>query len=200
MKYDARSIAVYCGASKGLQSDYLEHAAALGNAMAARGISLIFGGGSTGMMGAVADAVLKAGGQAVGVVPTQFDWAEITHRRLTQLHMVANMHERKALMVKLADAFVALPGGYGTWEELLEVVTWAQLGLHSKPIVIYNVAGYYDGLLLMIKQGVEQGFVPVRNQHLLMVAETAESVLDLIANYEPHPYYSRVDELISDQN
>lgn len=197
MKYIAKSIAVYCGASKGVQPEYRDHAAALGRAMAERDIQLVFGGGSTGMMGAVADAILEAGGQAIGVVPSQFDWAEITHRGLTKLHLVANMHERKALMVELADAFVALPGGYGTFDELFEVVTWAQLAVHTKPIVIYNVAGYYDGLLAMVARGVEQGFIPTANQSLLMVGDTPDTVLEQIATYEPRPCYSRVDELKS---
>lgn len=173
-----KSICVYCGARNGVDAVYLEGAAAMGRALAENGLRLIYGGGRNGLMGALADAVLAEGGEAIGIVPEPFKWAEVTHTRLTELHLTADMHTRKAKMASLSDAFIALPGGYGTLDELMEIVTWAQIGVHGKPIAVYNIAGYYDPLLEMIRRGLESGFIPTTSQDLLKVGDTPQGVLD----------------------
>jgi hypothetical protein len=185
MAYTAHNICVYCGAHPGVNSKYKEGAIALGRAMAAHNIGLVYGGGSVGMMGYIANAVLEAGGRVIGVIPEVLDKTERIHLQLTELHLVGTMHERKALMAARADGFVALPGGYGTLEELLETITWSQLAIHSKPIVLYNIAGYYDPLLAMVDRAVAEGFVLPHNRHLFSVGETAEAVLEQIAAFTP---------------
>lgn len=178
-------LCVYCGSSAGSRPIYAEAADTFGQALAARNIGVVFGGGSVGMMGLVADAVLAAGGEAVGVIPHGLAAREVGHAGLTELHVVDTMHERKALMADLSDGFVALPGGLGTLEELMEVWTWAQLGIHRRPVGLLNVDGYYDGLLTFVNHAAREGFVREGHRALLVVSDTPEELLDALEAYEP---------------
>ena len=156
---------------------FLAEASALGRAIAAAGLGLVYGGASVGLMGAVADAALTGGAEVVGVLPEILSGSEIAHRGLTRLEMVPTMHERKARMAKLADAFLMLPGGYGTLDEMMEIVTWKQLRLHAKPCVLINTAGYWNGLLAFLDRSVEAGFLKAENRRLLEIAATAEEAI-----------------------
>ena len=180
-------ICVYCGSRPGNRPEYLEAARSLGALLAARGIGLVYGGASVGVMGAVADAALKGGGEVIGVIPYGLVQKEIAHDHLTDLRVVDNMHERKALMAELSDAMVALPGGYGTFEELFETITWSQLGIHRKAIGLLNVRGFYDGLLALVDHAVDEGFVPPEHRGLILEAAEPEALLDLVVGYEPPP-------------
>ena len=157
----------------GTDPSFLTEAVALGEAIAAAGLGLVYGGASVGLMGAVADAALAGGAEVIGVLPEVLSGSEIAHRGLTRLEIVQTMHERKARMVKLADAFLMLPGGYGTLDEMMEIVTWKQLRLHAKPCILINTAGYWDGLLAFLDRAVEAGFLKAENRELLQVAATA---------------------------
>jgi uncharacterized protein (TIGR00730 family) len=182
----ARRVAVYCGSTDGNDPAYLSEARALGAAIAAAGLRLVYGGASVGLMGAVADAALAGGTEVIGVLPDVLADKEIAHTGLTRLELVSTMHERKARMAQLADAFLILPGGYGTLEELLEVVTWAQLRLHSKPCILINTAGYWDGLLAFLDTAVAAGFLKQKNRALLQVAgDAAEAVGIVIGAAQP---------------
>jgi hypothetical protein len=172
-----RRVAVYCGSADGSNPAYLAEARALGAAIAAAGLGLVYGGANIGLMGAVADAALAGGAQAIGVLPEVLVEREIAHDGLTQFELTPTMHERKARMVELADAFLVLPGGYGTLEELLEVVTWAQLGLHTKPVIAINTAGYWDGLLSFLDSAVAAGFIKPKNRALLRVAADGDEAV-----------------------
>jgi hypothetical protein len=172
-----RRVAVYCGSAVGSNPAYLAEARALGAAIADAGLGLVYGGANIGLMGAVADAALAGGAHAIGVLPEVLAGREIAHDGLTQFELVSTMHERKARMVELADAFLVLPGGYGTLEELLEVVTWAQLGLHAKPCIVINTAGYWDGLLAFLDSAVAAGFIKQKNRELLRVAANAHEAV-----------------------
>lgn len=167
-----KRICVFCGSSPGVRPEYADAARAMGRALAGQGMGLVYGGGRVGLMGIVADAVMQAGGEAVGVIPEALMRREVGHQALTELHVVGSMHERKALMADLSDGFVAMPGGYGTFEEFCEVITWSQLGIHPKPCALLNVAGYYDALLAMFDHGVAEGFI--RPQHRAMVLTEAD--------------------------
>jgi hypothetical protein len=175
-----RRVAVYCGSANGANPAYLAEARALGAAIAEAGLGLVYGGANIGLMGAVADAALAGGAHAIGVLPEVLAGREIAHDGLTQFELVPTMHERKARMVELADAFLVLPGGYGTLEELLEVVTWAQLGLHAKPCIVINTAGYWDGLLAFLDSAVAAGFIKQKNRELLCVAANAEEAVRMV--------------------
>jgi hypothetical protein len=170
-------VAVYCGSAVGSNPAYLAEARALGAAIAAAGLGLVYGGTNIGLMGAVADAALAGGAHAIGVLPELLADREIAHDGLTEFVLVSTMHERKARMAELADAFIVLPGGYGTLEELLEVVTWAQLGLHAKPCIVINTAGYWDGLLAFLDSAVAAGFIKQKNRELMRVAACAEEAV-----------------------
>jgi uncharacterized protein (TIGR00730 family) len=172
-------LCVYCGSNAGASPAYLEAARQLGEAMTNRGIGLVYGGGNVGLMGALADTVLAAGGEVIGVIPEQLTRAEVAHGTLTDLHVVGTMHERKALMADLADAFVALPGGLGTFEEVLEVLTWNQLRLISKPVVLLDVEGYFAPLAAMLDCAVEAGFVRPAHRMLAQRAQTVEEAIAL---------------------
>ncbi|TWB49651.1 TIGR00730 family Rossman fold protein [Nitrospirillum viridazoti] len=180
-----KRLCVFCGSSPGFDPQYLEAARGLGRALAGAGIGLVYGGASVGLMGAVADAVLEVGGQVIGVIPESLKKKEIAHAGLTDLRVVASMHERKALMAELSDGFIALPGGIGTFEELFEVWTWAQLGHHQKPCAIYNVAGFYDGLTAFLDGVVASGFMKQNHRDMLVTADTAAALLDKLRAYEP---------------
>ena len=174
-------VAVYCGSADGNDPAYLAEARALGAAIAAAGLGLVYGGANAGLMGAVADAALAGGAEVIGVLPDVLAGKEIAHAGLTRLELVSTMHERKARMAELAGAFLILPGGYGTLEELLEVVTWAQLKLHAKPCIVINTAGYWDGLLAFLDKAVASGFLKPSNRALLRVAANAnEAVVRLV--------------------
>jgi len=175
------SICVFCGSQSGLKPAYREAARLMGRELATRGIGLVFGGGRIGVMGALADAALDAGGHVTGIIPRPLADKEIAHAGVQTLELVESMHERKQLMSQRADAFVALPGGLGTLEELFEVLTWAQLGIHAKPVGLLNVAGYFDSLLRFFDEMVAQGFVSAVERERLVVAD---SPADLIARLE----------------
>ena len=177
-----KRVAVYCGSANGSDPAFLEEAKQLGSAIAAAGLGLVYGGASIGLMGAVADAVLAGGAEVIGVLPEILSGSEIAHRGLTRLELVATMHERKARMVKLADAFLMLPGGYGTLDEMMEIVTWKQLRMHAKPCILINTSGYWDGLMAFLDRAVEAGFLKPDNRELLeLVPDTAEAIARLRA-------------------
>src|SRR6266540_406081 len=179
----AAMICVFCGAATGRAPDYVDAARVLGEMLAQRGIGLVYGGGRVGIMGALADAVLDAGGRAIGVIPQQLLDREIAHDGLTELHVVKDLHQRKALMAGLADAFITLPGGIGTMEELFEVWSWAKLGLHSKPCGLLNVNGYFDSLRTLADQMVTEGFLEPVYREMLLIEEQPSVLLDQLAGY-----------------
>lgn len=180
-----RSICVYCGAATGARADYADAARDFGATLARRGLRLVYGGASVGLMGAVADAVLAHGGEVVGVIPESLKRKEVAHHGLGELIVTRSMHERKTKMAELADGFVALPGGIGTLEELFEIWTWAQLGFHRKPCGVLNVAGYYDGLLGFLDHAREEGLLAPTVRDVLQVASDAETLLDRFATWQP---------------
>src|SRR5579875_1615888 len=193
-------VAVFCASAVGAQDVYMDEARALGRAVAERGYGLVYGGATVGTMGAVADAALAAGGAVMGVIPDVLKEREIEHRGLAELHVVRSMHERKAMMAGRADAFLALPGGFGTLDEFVEVLTWAQLRIHSKPCVLMNVRGYYDGLLSFLDKGVAEGFLKPENRALIQVAGDAQEALQLTeklwAASSEEAHDARLDELV----
>ena len=174
-------IALYCGSRSGNKPIYQEKAIALAQGLAKQGFGLVYGGASIGLMGQVADAMISHGGEAVGVIPEFMLDYEIAHHQLTELHVVQTMHERKALMAERASAFVALPGGLGTFEEILEVATWGQLNQHQKPMMIYNVNGFYDALITQLDHAVEEGFLPPQHRAKVIVCNHAEQIYSAIA-------------------
>ncbi len=180
-----KSICVYCGCSDKILPEYLDGAWAMGTAIARRGLQLWYGAGSTGMMGAVADGVLQAGGEVIGVIPEVFNTPELCHTGLTRLEVVSTMHARKARLAEMADAFIALPGGFGTLEEFFEIITWAQIGLHRKPVGLLNQRRYYDPLLGMAEQARREGFIYAEHLALFNVAEQPEPLLDALTGYTP---------------
>jgi uncharacterized protein (TIGR00730 family) len=180
-----KRICVFCGSSAGRRPEYRACAEALGAELIRRNIGLVYGGGNVGLMGAIADSVLKAGGEAIGVIPEHLMTREIGHKNLTKLHVVRSMHERKALMADLSDAFIALPGGFGTLEEFFEVLTWSQLGLHAKPCGILNVLDYYTSLLAMLDHAVEERFLKAQNRALVLAGETPAQLLQALEQWRP---------------
>jgi uncharacterized protein (TIGR00730 family) len=180
-----RRLCVFCGSSTGRRAVYSDSARRLGAALVSRGWGLVYGAGDIGLMGVLADAALQAGGEVIGVIPQALVDREVAHPGLTQQHIVSTMHERKALMADLADAFVALPGGYGTCDEFFEVLTWAQLGMHAKPIGLLNTAGYFNSLLAWLDHMVNEGFVRPDHRQLLLTADEPLKLLDLLQSYRP---------------
>lgn len=178
-------ICVFAGSNPGVRPVYAQAAWDLGKALAARHIGVVYGGASVGLMGKLADAALAAGGEVIGVIPQGLFKREVAHRNLTQLHEVKSMHERKALMSDLADGFIALPGGYGTFDELFEITTWAQIGLHSKPIGLLNVADFFAPLLSLIEHASREGFIPASNRQLILHSENPVHLLELLTTYRP---------------
>lgn len=178
-------VCVFCGSSAGNHPSYKTAALGFGRALVRRGKGLVYGGGRVGLMGVIADAVLEAGGEVIGIIPESLSAKEIRHDGLTELIVVPNMHARKARMTELADGFVAMPGGYGTLEELFEVVTWSQLGLHDKPIALLNVGGYFDGLLGCIDFAVAEGFIQPAHRRLIMSGSEPDALLDALERFEP---------------
>jgi len=174
---------VYCASASGTNPAYLEAAAALGRSLAETGVGLVYGGATVGMMGAVANAALAAGGEVIGVLPEVLSSREIGHTGLTELIATASMHERKARMLELSNAVIALPGGFGTLDELMEAVTWAQLGIHNKPCVLVNVLGYYEGLLAFLDTAVREGFLKPANRQLILVAASVDQAISILKNH-----------------
>ncbi|NMO20711.1 TIGR00730 family Rossman fold protein [Pyxidicoccus fallax] len=175
---EVRSVCVFCGSRPGNRPEYLEAGTRLGTELARRGLTLVYGGASVGIMGAVADAVLAAGGRVVGVIPEFMKPKEIAHKGLTEQHSVGSMHERKALMAERADAFVALPGGFGTLDELFEIVTWAQLGLHRKPMGLLDTRGFFQPLVALARHLAAEGFVPEPQAVPFAVSESPSELVD----------------------
>ncbi|MFH6994485.1 TIGR00730 family Rossman fold protein [Flavobacterium sp. FlaQc-48] len=180
-----KRITVFCGSSFGTDEIYKEQATLLGQTMAKQNIELVYGGANVGLMGAVADGILNEGGRAIGVLPNFLRSKEIAHLGLTELILVESMHERKTKMNDLCDGVIALPGGFGTLEELFEMLTWAQLGLHKKPIAILNINGFYDALIELTKVMVKKGLLKDVNQQMLLVSDNIDDLLDQMKNYIP---------------
>jgi uncharacterized protein (TIGR00730 family) len=180
-----KRICVYCGSSYGEHPIYVQAAKAMGEAIARRGDELVYGGGKVGLMGTVADAALAAGGSVIGIMPQFLVDKEIAHKGLTELRVVDTMHNRKEMLMRIADAIIALPGGWGTYDELAEAVTWAQLGLHSKPIGILNVSGFYNPLLAQMDHAIAEGFVRPAHRDLLIVDEDIPNLLKRIDAFVP---------------
>jgi uncharacterized protein (TIGR00730 family) len=189
-----KNICVYCGSAVGTHSGYAESARRLGQALARHGLGLVYGGGRVGLMGIVADAVLAHGGQVVGVIPEALATKEVAHDGLTELHVVADMHERKALMARRAAAFLTLPGGIGTFEEFFESLSWAALGLHQKPLGILNVAGYFDPLLALLEHAVSERFLRAEHLKLLITAGDPDAlVVELMKRALPESPWQQID-------
>lgn len=179
-----KSVCVYCGSNPGQNPAFVDAARHVGRLLAERDMTLVYGGGRVGLMGEVADAALAAGGKVIGVIPQFMAVKEVAHMGLSDLHVVQSMHARKAMMEKLSDAFIALPGGIGTMEELFEIWTWAQLGQHEKPVGLLDVDGYYAHLVAFLKEMTEQGFLQRSHHNALQVADTAEGLLSAYERYE----------------
>ena len=180
-----RSVCVYCGSSPGVDPAFADAAGEVGRLLVASGRTLVYGGGRVGLMGVVADAALAAGGRVIGVIPQALVDKEVAHHGLSELRVVGSMHERKALMADLSDGFLALPGGFGTADELFEILTWAQLGLHAKPVGLLNVAGFFRPLLAWLDHTVATGFLRPRHRRLLLEAETPDRLLDQLLGWRP---------------
>jgi uncharacterized protein (TIGR00730 family) len=183
-----RRIAVFCGSTVGRRPAYAAAAQAVGQGIARRGLGLVYGGGNVGLMGILADAALSAGGEVVGVIPDSLMEKELGHGGVTTLHVVRSMHERKALMADLSDAFLALPGGFGTYEEILEITTWAQLGLHAKAFGLLDVEGFYQPLLAQIARAVEDGFIRPEQRALLGVEREPELMIEWLVEARPQRF------------
>lgn len=180
-----RRLCVFCGSSTGTRPEFTTAAVALADAMTTAGVGLVYGGGAVGLMGVIADAVRARGGEAIGVIPRALADREIAHTGLSELHVVASMHERKALMADLADAFVAMPGGFGTFEEFCEVVTWTQLGIHPKRCGLLNVAGYYDALLAQFDRAAADGFLKPENRRIVIASPNPSALVDAVLRPGP---------------
>jgi uncharacterized protein (TIGR00730 family) len=180
-----KSVAVYCGSSSGNQEIYTQQAQEMGRELARRGLTLVYGGGCVGLMGTIADAVLAEGGKVIGVIPQFLADKEVAHRGCTELHIVETMHQRKLLMADLAEGFVAMPGGFGTLEELFEVLTWGQLGLHGKPVGLLNTKGFYDALLALLDHMSAEAFLRQENRDQVLQNPSAAALLDAMQAYQP---------------
>jgi len=189
-----QKLCVYCGSSPGRDPVYRRAARELGQCMARRGIDLVYGGASVGVMGAIADAVLEAGREAIGIIPHFLAIKEVAHEGLTEQHVVGSMHERKAMMAEVSDGFIALPGGWGTMEEIFEILTWAQLGFHEKPCGLLNVNGYFDGLFAFLEHAVEEQFVKPVYRQMLILEERPERLLERFESYRAPHVRKWVDE------
>lgn len=190
MSSEKKRVCIYCGSKKGDKPAYTEKARELGKTLAFLNIGVVYGGGSIGLMNEVANATLNHGGQVHGVIPQHLHEIEVAHQQLTALHVTGTMHERKAMMAELSDAFIALPGGFGTFEELLEATTWLQLEIHTKAVILYNIEGYYDKLIDFIDHAVESGFISKSNRSRLKVANSVQECLEHLPfktnnQYEP---------------
>jgi len=182
---ELKSVCVFCGSSFGARPAYKAAARRIGELLGQRKVTLVYGGGNVGLMGVVADAVMNAGGAVIGVIPQSLADKEVAHYEITKLFVVDSMHERKAKMAELSDAFVALPGGFGTFEEFCEIVTWSQLGFHQKPCGILNVDGYFDALLSQFDHGVTEEFVRQEHREIVISSDSPSELLDRLARYSP---------------
>lgn len=189
-----RRLCVFCGSNKGTREIYVQAAQHLGLELARRGVELVYGGGNVGLMGVLADTVLAAGGRVIGVIPEQLMARELGHTGIQDLRIVKTMHERKALMAELADGFIALPGGIGTYEEFFEVLTWAQLGIHDKPCALLNVDGFYNPVLRLLDHAVEEGFIPAPHRGLVRVEAVPALLLDAMAAHTPPRLHKWIDK------
>jgi uncharacterized protein (TIGR00730 family) len=180
-----KRVAVYCGSATPADPIYIDSARAIGRSLAEQGVGVVYGGGKLGLMGAVADSALEAGGEVIGVIPQALVNAEVAHRGLTELHVVETMHERKARFTELSDGFLTIPGGTGTMDELWEAMSWAQLGYHAKPVGLLNVAGFYDGLLEFVGKMSEVGFLRPQHQNILLADTELDRLLDKMRGFEP---------------
>jgi uncharacterized protein (TIGR00730 family) len=185
-------ICVFCGSSIGTNEIYQQAATELGHLLVQRGYGLVYGGGGIGLMGVIADAVVRRGGEVIGVIPETLVAKELAHPGVTVMHVVPSMHARKARMAALADAFIAMPGGFGTFEELFEVITWAQLGMHRKPIGLLNVAGYFTALVGLIDHAIAEGFVKSEHWRLLVLADQPAALLEALAHHTLPPVHTWV--------
>lgn len=181
-----KRIAVYCGSATPADPAYLETARDVGRTLAARGIGLVYGGGRLGLMGAVADAALAAGGEVIGIIPEALVGAEVAHKGCTSLYVVSGMHERKRMFTDLSDGFLTIPGGVGTMDELWEAISWSQLGYHRKPVGVLNVLGFYDHLIAFNRHMIEIGFIRPQHAGIMLVDTRLEGLLEKMASYEPH--------------
>ena len=180
-----KNITVFCGSNSGFRVEYAEAARNLARLFVSENIRLVYGGGNVGLMGIIADEVMNAGGEVVGIIPESLDKQEVGHRGITELRVVGSMHERKALMAEMADGFIAMPGGIGTFEEFFEILTWAQLGFHEKPCAILNIAGYYNGLLALCDNAVAEGFLHPAHRALILEDSNPEILLEKMRNLKP---------------
>lgn len=180
-----KRICVFCGSNNGANPIYLKTAETVGQFLVSNNIELVYGGGRVGLMGKIADAVLASGGKVIGIIPESLAVKEVAHQSLTEIHIVNSMHERKALMAEYADGFIALPGGFGTFEEFCEIITWAQLGIHSKPCALLNVNGFYDNLIAMFDYSTAQKFIGNEHRNLVLVERDIEKLYELMKNYCP---------------
>jgi len=190
-----RRLCVFCGSNSGINPAYRDAAVAMGRLLAERGIELVYGGGNIGLMGVLADAFLQARGRVIGVIPESLLAKEVGHRSLTDLRVVKSMHERKALMADLSDGFIAMPGGFGTFEEFCEVVTWSQLGIHAKPCGLLNVGGYYDQLLALFDHAVTEGFLREENRRLVLEDRDPKRLLEKMSGFAPIPADKRIGKV-----
>ena len=188
-----KNITVFCGSNSGFRTDYAEAAQTLARLFVRQNIRLVYGGGNVGLMGIIADEVMRLGGEVVGIIPESLDKKEVGHRGVTELRVVGSMHERKAQMAELADGFIAMPGGIGTFEEFFEILTWAQLGFHEKPCAILNIAGYYDGLLALCDNAVKEGFLRPAHRQLILEDSNPEILLEKMSNLKPLPVEKWID-------
>ena len=193
-RHSFQRLCVFCGSSKGARDIYVHVAQALGHELAKRQIELVYGGGNVGLMGVIADAVLEAGGRVIGVIPEQLMARELGHTGIQDLRIVKTMHERKALMAELADGFIALPGGIGTYEEFFEVLTWAQLGIHDKPCALLNVDGFYNPVLRLLDHAVEEKFIRAAHREVVVVETEPALLLDAMAAHKPPHFHKWIDK------
>lgn len=180
-----KRICVFCGSNSGIDPIYLATAEKVGKFLAHNNIELVFGGGRVGLMGKIADTVMENGGKVIGIIPQALSEREVAHQGLTELHIVGSMHERKAMMADLADGFIALPGGVGTFEEFCEIVTWAQLGIHNKPCALMNVGGFYDSFIAMFDHSMNQGFIRPQHRALVLVESEIDKLYKAMLEYRP---------------
>ncbi len=189
-----QSITVFCGSSSGFRPEYAEAAKELARLLVEQKIRLVYGGGRVGLMGIIADEVMKNGGEVIGIIPESLDKKEVAHRGITELRVVGSMHERKALMAEFADGFIAMPGGIGTFEEFFEILTWAQLGFHHKPCGLLNVKNYYDDLLKLCNNAVNQGFLRAAHRSLILDETDSVALLEQMQNYRPQKTEKWIDK------
>lgn len=189
-----KSVTVFCGSSSGFRPEYEEAARELARHLISRQVQLVYGGGRVGLMGIIADEVMKNGGKVIGIIPESLDKKEVAHRGITELRIVSSMHERKAMMAELADGFIAMPGGIGTFEEFFEILTWAQLGFHEKPCGLLNVANYYDGLLSLCDNAVHEGFLRAEHRRLIIDETDSISLLERMNRFRPAHLEKWIDD------